>query len=187
MEATRRSLLRNGANLQLADRAVPVRLTIALSDTDQATALTMLANSLFFPGRDEALAAVPAIYSALLPTTLDGLPPVSQGQCNCSEVGQPACKGKSARVGLQRPKLVSQVDPEFPKEARHKKYSGTVGVVFTIDAQGGTGDFWLAHVVGVGLDEAALAAVRRYRFQPGLCHDKPAAVPLEVDVNFQIF
>jgi protein TonB len=39
----------------------------------------------------------------------------------------------------------------------------------------------------LSLDQAALDAVKQYKFTPATLHGKPVAVYLNVEVNFQIF
>src|SRR5580698_2238424 len=45
----------------------------------------------------------------------------------------------------------------------------------------------LGGLVGLGLDERAVAAVSQYTFQPATKDGSPVSVQLNVEVNFQIF
>lgn len=83
------------------------------------------------------------------------------------------------------PKLVKQVDPEFPKKWRKDKSSGTVNVTMTVDEAGKPRDLRVDTPVGHGFDEAALKAIRQYRFEPATRDGKPVAVTLRVEVVFQ--
>jgi TonB family protein len=83
------------------------------------------------------------------------------------------------------PKLVKQVDPEFPKKWRKDKSSGTVNVTMTVDEAGKPRDVRVDTPVGHGFDEIALKAIRQYRFEPATRDGKPVAVELRVEVVFQ--
>ena len=41
--------------------------------------------------------------------------------------------------------------------------------------------------LGMGLDEKALDAVRRYRFKPAMKDGKPVPVMITVEVNFRLY
>ena len=88
---------------------------------------------------------------------------------------------------VRPPVLLSQVDPEFSEEARKAKFSGNVEVYLWIDENGNPTHVKVVRGVGMGLDERAVEAVRRYKFKPALQNGKPVKVDLYVDVNFQIF
>ncbi len=83
--------------------------------------------------------------------------------------------------------LVYSVDPEFTESARKKHFAGDVMVALIVDRNGRPKDIRV--VKGrPGLDEKAVEAVRQYRFKPATEADgQPVAMPLTIDVNFQIF
>ncbi len=86
------------------------------------------------------------------------------------------------------PQLISKVPAEYSMEARAAKLNGTVTVSFVLDAQGTPKNLHVTKPLGMGLDEAALTAVSKYRFEPA--HDAngiPVSVPVNVDVAFQIY
>jgi TonB family protein len=85
------------------------------------------------------------------------------------------------------PKLLKQVYPEFPKQARKDQFSGTVNVTMTVDAAGKPQDVHVDAPVGHGCDKAAMKAVRQYRFEPARLDGKPVAVTLHVEVAFQLY
>ncbi len=85
------------------------------------------------------------------------------------------------------PKLLHSVDPDFTEEARHKKISGDVQVYLIVDEQGLPTRLKVVRGLGFGLDEEALKAVAKYRFEPGTYQGKPVSVPLYIEVNFQRF
>jgi len=74
--------------------------------------------------------------------------------------------------GVSAPQVLYQPEPEFSEEARKAKVSGNVRVL---------------RGIGLGLDEKAIDAVRRYKFKPAMENGKPVVVEMQVEVNFQIF
>jgi TonB family protein len=91
---------------------------------------------------------------------------------------------KADKPVILAPKLVKQVDPEFPKKWRKDKSSGTVNVTMTVDEAGKPRDLRVDTPVGHGFDEAALKAIRQYRFEPATRDGKPVAVEMRVEVVF---
>ena len=63
------------------------------------------------------------------------------------------------------PRPIKVTRPEYPAEALEKGIEGVVVVQITIDAEGRVVDPTVAESVE-GLDEAALACVREWRFEP---------------------
>jgi periplasmic protein TonB len=88
--------------------------------------------------------------------------------------------------GVSMPQLISQIMPEFSEEARRAKFQGNVYVDIIVDQQGLPENVHAMRVLGMGLDESAIAAVRQYRFRPAMENGKPVPVELIVQVSFEI-
>jgi TonB family protein len=88
--------------------------------------------------------------------------------------------------GVSAPVLVHSVDPEFTEEARQQSFQGTVAIQLIVDAQGYPQAVHVAHHLGLGLDEKAIAAVRQYRFRPAMYQGHPVAVQMIVEVDFRL-
>jgi protein TonB len=89
---------------------------------------------------------------------------------------------------VSAPIALNSVEAEFSDEARRAKYQGIVVVEVIVDAQGYPQDPRVVRALGMGLDEKALEAVRKYRFKPAMKDGKtPVAVILNVEVNFRLF
>jgi TonB family protein len=82
------------------------------------------------------------------------------------------------------PRIVSSVDPDYTREARKAKISGTVTVSLVVDEHGTPTDLKVVRGLGYGLDEEALKAVSRYRFEPATYERHPIRVPLTISVSF---
>jgi protein TonB len=89
---------------------------------------------------------------------------------------------------ISAPIALNSVEAEFSDEARRAKYQGVVLVEVIVDAQGYPQDPRVVRPLGMGLDEKALEAIRKYRFKPAMKDGKtPVAVKLNVEVNFRLF
>jgi TonB family protein len=76
------------------------------------------------------------------------------------------------------------VPAEYSDDARKAKYQGFCLVRLIVDEHGMPRDAHVIRPLGMGLDQNAVAAVKQYRFKPGIYNGKPVAVRLSVVVNF---
>jgi TonB family protein len=86
---------------------------------------------------------------------------------------------------VEPPKALKTVDPSFTPFARAQKFSGHVLVYFWVEKDGAVSHVKIATPAGLGLDEAAIAAVQKYQFSPAMRNGRPVTVELYVEVNFQ--
>jgi TonB family protein len=93
------------------------------------------------------------------------------------------------RVGgsVTQPELIYKVDPVFSAEAKKAKFNGIVLVNLIVDAKGHPQNVHVLRGAGMGLDEKAMAAVKKYKFKPATELGQPVPVGLNVEVNFQVF
>jgi TonB family protein len=85
------------------------------------------------------------------------------------------------------PRPVFTPDPEYTDQARRVRLQGTVTLWVVVAADGTTRDVRVARALGLGLDEKAIEAVRLWRFAPGMVDGAPAAVQVNVEVNFRLY
>jgi TonB family protein len=88
--------------------------------------------------------------------------------------------------GVTAPMLVSKVEPEYSEEARKAKYQGTVLLYVEIDATGKAQNVRVLHSLGLGLDEKAMEAVKKWKFRPGYKDGKAVTVVASIEVNFRL-
>jgi TonB family protein len=88
--------------------------------------------------------------------------------------------------GVTAPSLLHKIEPEYSEEARKAKYQGTVLLYIEVDASGHAQNMRVIHSLGLGLDEKAMEAVRKWRFRPGTKDGKPVTVSAQVEVNFRL-
>jgi protein TonB len=94
------------------------------------------------------------------------------------------------RVGGQISAPVPLITPEaeFSDEARSAKYQGEVMITLIVDAQGNPINPRVVRPLGMGLDEKALEAVRKYKFKPALKDGRtPVPVMITIAVNFRLY
>jgi len=83
------------------------------------------------------------------------------------------------------PEVITKVPPEYPPSARASGIQGVVQLQALIVEDGTVADVRVMKGVS-GLDEAAMAAVRQWRFKPALAKGRPVAVWVAVPVRFSL-
>ena len=66
----------------------------------------------------------------------------------------------------QNPRVLRKVDPKYPEAARRANREAVVMVEFTVDVDGKATDIKVADPKGFGFDEAAIEAIKKWRFTP---------------------
>jgi TonB family protein len=90
--------------------------------------------------------------------------------------------------GVSAPVPLNSVEAEFSDEARRAKYQGVCLISLIVDAQGNPQNPRVIRALGMGLDEKALEAVRKYKFKPAMKDGKtPVPVMITVEVNFRLY
>jgi TonB family protein len=84
------------------------------------------------------------------------------------------------------PTVLSRVEPEYAAEALLARFEGTVQVAVTVEADGSIANLQVFRSLGLGLDESALAAVRRWTFAPGKVRGQAAELVTPVQVSFHL-
>jgi TonB family protein len=113
--------------------------------------------------------------------------------------GAPVCSGPQmgahpsdyvvhkAGNGIAPPRLTNSPDPEYSGQARSMKYESKVVLAGTVDPEGAFTDLCTLVPAGMGLDVNAIDAVRRWRFKPATLNGEPAAVRINVEVDFRLY
>ncbi|HET8825195.1 MAG TPA: energy transducer TonB [Terriglobales bacterium] len=78
-------------------------------------------------------------------------------------------------------------EPEYSEEARKIKQQGMVVLSVVVDQQGRPRNIHIARSLGLGLDEKAIDAVKRWKFTPGTKDGIPVAVQVNVEVSFRLY
>jgi len=92
--------------------------------------------------------------------------------------------------GVTNPELIlsTKKQPTYPESARKEKVSGQVILQVVVRKDGTVGDVQVLHSPGskYGFDEAAISAVKKWCYKPGLQNRKPVDVYFTVAVDFDL-
>jgi periplasmic protein TonB len=83
-------------------------------------------------------------------------------------------------------RLVQSVVAAYPSGARADDVEGDVGVEIVVDREGRVVEARVVRPAGNGFDDAALTAIRRYRFTPAQREGNPVRVRMPWSVQFRL-
>ena len=89
--------------------------------------------------------------------------------------------------GVSAPRVLYEPEPEFSEEARKAKHQGIVVLAVVIAPDGRPRDLRVINSLGMGLDEKAVEAVRKWRFEPAHKDGRPVAVQVQIEVAFRLY
>ncbi len=97
----------------------------------------------------------------------------------------PPASDDTLRVGgqIRAPQKVVNVAPVYPQEAQDARVQGVVIIEAKIGADGSVAEAWVVRSIPM-LDQAALDAVRQWRYSPTLLNGAPVPVIMTTTVNF---
>ena len=95
------------------------------------------------------------------------------------------CRAYAVGGAVQDAKLVNRVQPIYPPLARQTRISGTVKLHAIIGKSGAVEQLQVVSGHPL-LVQAALDAVRQWRYQPTLLNGEPVEVDTEIDVIFSL-
>lgn len=155
--------------------------------TDYAPAL----DAIFAPDLASLTPSLPSYWQpyALAHFALPGSAPAP-----ASGSTSPATKSKGASAdepiqvdgSVKPPKVLESQEPVYTRAAKAANLSGKVKLYLWLLEDGTVTHVSIEKPVGLGLDEAALAALQRYKFSPATQYGKPVKVKLYIDMNFEI-
>ena len=87
---------------------------------------------------------------------------------------------------VKKPVKISDVQPQYTEIARKARIQGVVILQTIIDKQGNITEVKTLKGLPMGLSEAAVAAVEKWKFEPATLNGKPVAVYFNLTVNFQL-
>ncbi|MBN2524955.1 MAG: energy transducer TonB [Deltaproteobacteria bacterium] len=84
----------------------------------------------------------------------------------------------------QAPKFETRIEPVYPVEARQAEVEGVVQLEVLIDTEGRVRHVKVLKTPGAGLEKAAVAALSKSRFAPGMVNGKPVPVKIKIPYRF---
>jgi TonB family protein len=88
--------------------------------------------------------------------------------------------------GVSPPSLKSRIEAEYPPEALRTRAEATVGLELDVDENGNVTGARVVSPAGHGFDEAALAAVRQFRFDPARQGSTPVRSTIQLSYEFHL-
>ena len=106
-----------------------------------------------------------------------------------SAVGRKEKDKKLVRTlpAVTAPKVISAPDPEYQREARDAGWQGTVILSAFVNEDGRVSDVRISRPLGMGLDEKAIEAVRKWRFESAKKAGVPVKSQINIEVNFRVW
>jgi TonB family protein len=84
-------------------------------------------------------------------------------------------------------KRLRATPPDYPRKALDQKITGTVTLEFTVDTRGETRDIHVIEAAPPGVfDDAAISAVKHWRYAPPVVNGTPVDVPVRTRVRFEL-
>jgi protein TonB len=84
-------------------------------------------------------------------------------------------------------KRVRATMPDYPASALAQHLTGSVMLEYTVDTRGGTRDIHVVEATPPGVfDEAAISAVKHWRYAPMVVNGAPVEVPVRTRVRFEL-
>ena len=108
---------------------------------------------------------------------------------NAQTPSQPPLPPGVERVGgkVSAPRVTYMPEPEFSEEARKAGYQGVCTLSLIVGVDGRPSDIRMVSRLGMGLDEKAMEAVSKWRFDPALKDGNPVPVRIMVEVSFHLY
>ncbi|HTS36168.1 MAG TPA: energy transducer TonB [Candidatus Solibacter sp.] len=89
--------------------------------------------------------------------------------------------------GVTVPQVIFNPEPSFSDEARKAKVQGVVVLYLVVGTDGKTYNIRVRQSLGMGLDEKAIEAVKRWRFKPAMLDGEAVATEIGVQVDFHLY
>lgn len=88
--------------------------------------------------------------------------------------------------GDRKARVIHHVEPEYTPDAREKKIEGTVVLTLTVDHDGLPRNIMVKQSLYPSLDQSAIEAASKMRFEPAMKNGQPASQVLSVEFRFNL-
>jgi len=88
--------------------------------------------------------------------------------------------------GVSVPTVVYRIEPNYSEDARRARYQGSVVLSAVVRKDGSIEILKVLRGLGLGLDENAVEALRKWKFRPGTRSGEPVDVALNIEINFAL-
>jgi TonB family protein len=121
----------------------------------------------------------------------ENLPPYWERFLRCESLAAADCPHKRPQAAeissggkVNEPNLKKMKQPSYSSAARNRRLEGQVQLLAVVDKTGRVSYVEVIQPLGLGLEERAVEAVRKWIFEPGTIDGLPGAVSIRVMVNF---
>ena len=101
----------------------------------------------------------------------------------------PAPQDAPIRVGfgqMKEPKKLIDTKPIYPETARRARLQGVVILEIIVDRQGNVRSWKVLRPLSLGLTEAAIEAVKQWKYEPPMYNGRPVEVLITVTMRFSL-
>ena len=147
------------------------------------TAFTAEASDISTDALDPALFDIPADYREVPTadaTNCSGAPEIVAHLEDGSPVYRVGC-------GIKPPHPIRQPEPEYSERARKKKVSGSVQLSAVVDSSGNVRAIQVTRSLDRSLDQQAIAALNKWKFEPATKDGQPVAMKLDIEMSFTLY
>ena len=109
---------------------------------------------------------------------------LGQSQKSAEESGQPDEQVYDLGPGVTPPRVIKQVNPQYPASLRGVRVTGSVMIALIVTSQGMPKDPHVIQGINDEVDHAAMEALKQWRFAPARKNDKPVAVRVVIEIAF---
>jgi periplasmic protein TonB len=87
---------------------------------------------------------------------------------------------------VKQPQLINKVEPPYPELARRAKIQGVVVLEAVITKEGNVEEVKVLRSLHPVMDQAAINAVKKWKYKPAMFNGNPVKVYFTVTVNFKL-
>jgi TonB family protein len=91
----------------------------------------------------------------------------------------------SSSEDMKPPRVIFNPEPNYPQEARKGHAAGTIIIEMIVGRDGRPRDVKVNRGISPELDQAAVDAAEKWRFQPGTKEGKPVSIKISVEFDFE--
>jgi TonB family protein len=162
-----------------------VKISLALKPDATAASLETAMNTIFYDKQTKLIDVVPDYWKCYVahPVAVD-----KQHKCADPQTTKEEIEKKTGKIGggVSAPRAIHDSDPDYTPFAREHHLGGTVLLGVDVNESGRTENINIVSPLGLGLDDAAVAAVKNWTFEPALRGNIPVRVHMTIEVNFHM-
>lgn len=160
-----------------------VMITLASGQNATAASLVDAMNAMFYEKEPNLIDVVPEYWKCYL---AEPKLTIWERKCVTAVPQQAELTGKpfKAGAGVSAPRPISTPDPGYTKAAQKAGLRGKVTLRIDVNESGKAENINIADPLGLGLDEAAVAAVKKWTFEPAKRGGTPVRTGVTIEVNF---